>query len=70
MPKDSGCSFRTEQRDGPVVEGILQVAREIDADMIAMTTQGHDGFLDALRGSVTDQVLRGAPCPLLAVPAE
>jgi len=70
VPKDSGCSFRTEQRDGPVVDGILQVAREIDADMIAMTTQGHDGFLDALRGSVTDQVLRGAPCPLLAVPAE
>ncbi len=40
-----------------------------DAHLIAMTTHGHDGFPDVLRGSVTDQVLRGAPCPLLAVPA-
>jgi nucleotide-binding universal stress UspA family protein len=34
-----------------------------------MATAGHEGILDALRGSVTQQVLRQAPCPLLAVPA-
>jgi len=33
-----------------------------------MSTAGHEGFLDALRGSVTEQVLRHSPCPLLAVP--
>jgi nucleotide-binding universal stress UspA family protein len=33
-----------------------------------MATQGHHGVLDALRGSVTERVLRRAPCPLLAVP--
>jgi nucleotide-binding universal stress UspA family protein len=29
---------------------------------------GRDGFLDALRGSTTEQVLRRAPCPVLAIP--
>jgi nucleotide-binding universal stress UspA family protein len=34
-----------------------------------MATEGHEGILDALRGSVTEQVVRRAPCPVLAVPA-
>jgi len=32
-----------------------------------MPTAGHQGFLDALRGSTTEQVLRKAPCPVLAI---
>lgn len=54
---------------GPVVETILRVAQEQKADVIAMPTAGHDGFLDALRGSTTEQVLRDTPCPLLAIRA-
>jgi len=53
---------------GPVEETILRIAQECHADMIAMPTAGHDGFLDALRGSTTEQVLRRAPCPVLAIP--
>ncbi|HEX2928596.1 MAG TPA: universal stress protein [Candidatus Binatia bacterium] len=34
-----------------------------------MATEGRHGFVDAVRGSVTEQVVRGAPCPVLAVPA-
>ena len=29
-----------------------------------------NGFLDALRGSHSEQVLRRTPCPLLAIPVE
>jgi nucleotide-binding universal stress UspA family protein len=53
---------------GPVEETILRIAQEGHADMIAMPTAGRDGFLDALRGSTTEQVLRRAPCPVLAIP--
>ncbi len=56
-------------RSGDVIEQILAVAREGPADMIAMATEGHQGFLDALRGSTTERVLRHAPCPVLAVPS-
>jgi len=55
-------------RRGPVVETILSYAEEIGADLIAMPTQGHHGLFDALRGDTTEQVLRRAPCPVLAIP--
>jgi nucleotide-binding universal stress UspA family protein len=55
--------------DGPVVETILRVSREQGMDMIVMPTAGRQGFLDALRGTTTEQVLRQAPCPLLTVRA-
>ncbi len=35
-----------------------------------MPTRGRDGVFDALRGSVTERVLRNAHCPVLAVPAD
>jgi nucleotide-binding universal stress UspA family protein len=53
---------------GPVEETILRIAHEYHADMIAMPTAGREGFLDALRGSTTERVLRRAPCPVLAIP--
>jgi nucleotide-binding universal stress UspA family protein len=56
-------------RAGDVVAEILAVAEQGPADLIVMATEGHQGFLDALRGSTTERVLRQAPCPLLAVPA-
>ncbi len=55
-------------RTGDVVESIQDTANERRADLIAMPTAGHHGFLDALRGSTTERVVRHAPCPVLAVP--
>lgn len=54
---------------GEVVTTILGAARDISADMIVMPTAGRHGFVDALRGSVTQRVLREAPCPVLALSA-
>ena len=39
------------------------------ANLLIMVTKGTDGFLDVLRGTTTEQVLRKAPCPVLSVPA-
>ncbi|MSO67866.1 MAG: universal stress protein [Pseudolabrys sp.] len=55
-------------RRGNVVETIIEAASDWQPDLIGMPTAGHHGFLDALRGSTTERVLRQAPCPLLAVP--
>ena len=55
-------------RQGLVVETIVAVAREISADIVVMPTAGHHGLLDVFRGSVTERVLREAPCPILAIP--
>jgi nucleotide-binding universal stress UspA family protein len=57
-------------RHGDVVEAIIDAAADWQADLIGMATAGHHGFLDILRGSTTERVLRQAPCPLLAVPVK
>ncbi len=67
-PECEMCSWKRMEVGGDVVEGIIDVAREHSANLVVMATAGHQGFLDMLRGSVTEQVLRRAPCPLLAVP--
>ena len=68
-PTDPQFRFREERRSGNVIDEIERAARELDADLIAMTTDGRDGFLGVLgRGSHTEQVVRAAPCPVLAVP--
>ncbi len=64
---DDDFATEVELFGGPIVETILRVAREEAADMILMPTAGRHGFLDALRGSTTEQVLRRARCPVLAV---
>lgn len=69
-PDRPGLRWRHVAREGDVLETILATASQVRADLIVMTTKGHDGFLDALRGSTSERVLHSAPCPLLAVPAE
>ncbi len=56
-------------RRGDPVDVIVEEASDWPADLIGMATAGHHGFLDALRGSTTERVIRQAPCPVLAVPA-
>jgi nucleotide-binding universal stress UspA family protein len=56
-------------REGDVVEWILTESETSDADLIVMATKGREGFLEALKGSTTEQILRSAKCPILAVPA-
>ena len=55
-------------RPGDVVQEILQVEQEEQPNLIVMSTQGHNGFLDALRGSTTERVIREAHCPILTIP--
>jgi len=60
--------------DAVVVEGrtageIERLAREIPADLVVMGTHGRSGFDRLMLGSVTERILRKAPCPVLTVPA-
>lgn len=63
-----GLDVRREMREGYTPRVIiLDYAREIDADLIVQGSQGRTG-LDRLRlGSVAEQVVRHAPCPVLTV---
>lgn len=61
--------LRRHTHQGTVTDAIVRFADELNAELIVMPTLGRDGFLDALRGSTTERVLRQARRPLLAVPA-
>jgi nucleotide-binding universal stress UspA family protein len=55
-------------RDGAVAPEIIRAAGELPADLIVMGTHGLSGFERFMLGSVTEKVLRKAPCPVLTVP--
>lgn len=69
LPDLAGWSWNTVARKGEVVDVIHETALNVKADLIVLTTEGRNGFLDALRGSHSEQILRRSPCPLLAIPA-
>lgn len=61
------AAFRPENchiRGGRPYDGIVRVAREIDADLIVLSTRGHSGLKHLLLGSTTERVVRNAPCPV------
>ena len=68
-PERSGWSWNTLVAKGDPVEWILAAGADFDVDLIVMMTEGHTSLFDLLRGSTTERVIRGARCPLLAIPA-
>jgi nucleotide-binding universal stress UspA family protein len=66
--QDTALTFTRLARPGDPVDRILAAARETATDLAIMSTAGHHGFLDTLRGSTTERVLRKLSCPLLTVP--
>ena len=46
---------------------ILGYARDEQADLIVVGAHGYEGFIDLFLGSVAQQVVRGATCPVLTV---
>jgi nucleotide-binding universal stress UspA family protein len=57
----------TELVDGDIAGCIVDTAATKAVDLITMTTHGYSGVTRWMLGSVTERVLRSAPCPVLAV---
>jgi nucleotide-binding universal stress UspA family protein len=51
---------------GDPSKAILDVAADVSADLIVMTTHGVSGFFHLLLGSITEKMMREAHCPVLA----
>ncbi len=62
--------IRRHIRIGLPWEEILAHVRSHRVDRIFMATHGRHGFARLLLGSTTERVLRGAPCPVWAVPVK
>ena len=53
--------------EGAPFSEIIRAAREHDSDLIVIATHGRTGIKHALLGSVTEKVVRKAPCAVLTV---
>jgi nucleotide-binding universal stress UspA family protein len=57
-------------RMGNVAEEIVESAKDLEADLIVMGSRGHGGLRRAIEGSISDVVVRRAPCAVMTVRSE
>lgn len=65
--QDRGIKARGMLRHGEAAQEILLFAETEQADVIVIATHGYSGFKHFLLGSVTERVIRHAPCPVFVV---
>src|SRR5262245_4105537 len=58
---------QTKVEIGLPYKNIVERARDDGADLIVMSTHGRTGFSHILLGSVTEKVVRTAPCPVVSI---
>jgi hypothetical protein len=67
LPEHTDWTWNIVAKCGETADTILETATEVSADLIVMTTDGPDGFLDGLRGTTSERVLRKAQCPVASL---
>jgi nucleotide-binding universal stress UspA family protein len=63
----AGVTVHPQVAEGRASEAILRAADELNADLVVMGTHGRTGLGRMLIGSVTEQVIRHARCPVYVV---
>lgn len=63
-----GLNVRHVVAEGTAAAEITRLARDLGAELIAMTTHGRGGIERVVFGSVADEVVRTAACPIFLVP--
>jgi nucleotide-binding universal stress UspA family protein len=64
-----GVAVRTALLSGHTAREIIAFARDKRVDLIVLGTHGRTGVSRAILGSVAENVVRLAPCPVLTVPS-
>ena len=62
-----GIHSHSEIRQGAVAQMLLDVARQYEAGLIVIGTKGMEGAGPVIVGAIAEQLVRLAPCPVLAV---
>ena len=63
------CGVRDVVRFGDTSAEILKVVAEEDAQLVVVGANSRRPAVAAMAGSCADRIVRGAPCPVLAVPS-
>jgi len=65
--ESGGVPYRSVVRTGKPFREITRAARELDADLIVLSTHGRMGLDRFYLGSTAERVVRHAACPVLVV---
>jgi nucleotide-binding universal stress UspA family protein len=65
-----GIHSHSEIRQGTVAEMLRDVAKQYEAGLILIGTKGKEGAGPIVVGAITEQLVRIAPCPVMAVAAD
>ena len=62
-----GVKLQPRVRFGEPAKEIIKVSKELEADLVVMATHGRTGLRHLLAGSVAEEVVRNAACPVLTI---
>lgn len=65
-----GIHSHSEIRQGEIAQMLVDVARQYEAGLIVIGTEGRQGAGPILVGAVAETLVRISPCPVLAVAAD
>jgi nucleotide-binding universal stress UspA family protein len=67
MAEQSHVQLKTHVLVGHPVRDIVNLARDIKAELLVVGASGHSAFYDRMLGSRADRLVHLAPCPVLVV---
>jgi len=69
-PDVAGWNWVVKTLPGNPADTILQQAELLEADLIVMSTDGPDRFIDKYLGTTSERVLRKSRCPIVVLPVD
>jgi nucleotide-binding universal stress UspA family protein len=67
MAEQRRVSLKTHVMAGHPVRDIVDLARNLEADLLVVGARGHSAFYERMIGSRADRIAHLAPCPVLVV---
>lgn len=65
MAEQQGVTLQTHVLAGHPVRSVVELARELDADLLVIGATGHSALYERMIGSRADRIIQLAPCPVL-----
>jgi nucleotide-binding universal stress UspA family protein len=65
LAEQQGATLQTHVLAGHPVRTVVELARELDADLLVIGATGHSALYERMIGSRADRIIQLAPCPVL-----
>jgi nucleotide-binding universal stress UspA family protein len=67
LAEEQGLILKTHVLAGHPVRAIIELSRELKADLLVIGATGHSALYERMIGSRADRIIQLAPCPVLVV---